>query len=188
MTDVTLLLNAARQDEPGAADRLWQMVYQELRQMAAAKMAGEQLVTMLQATALVHEAWLRMSGPDGEMQTWSSRKHFFGAAAEAMRRILVEQARRRLSAKHGSGQRADLLKEADGVAAPSDDKLLHVHEALDQLAKEDPQRAELVKLRFFAGLSHAEIAALLETSERTVRREWTLAKTWLFRTITAHSR
>ena len=188
MSDVTLMLHAARQDEPGAADRLWQMVYQELRQMAAGKMAGEQQVTMLQATALVHEAWLRLSGPEGEMLTWGSRKHFFGAAAEAMRRILVEQARRRLSAKRGSGQRADSLEQASGVAAPEDDKLLHVHESLDELAKEDPQRAELVKLRFFAGLSHAEIAALLEMSERTVRREWTLAKTWLFRSITAHER
>src|SRR5262245_34246041 len=144
MSDVTLLLQAARQDEPGAVERLWQVVYQELRQMASVKMADEQQVTMLQATALVHEAWLRLSGPEGEMLTWGSRKHFFGAAAEAMRRILVEQARRRLSAKRGSGQRADSLEGADGVAAPEDDRLLHVHEVLDQLAKEDPQKAELV--------------------------------------------
>ncbi len=184
MSDVTLILQAARHGQPGAAERLWGMVYEELRRMAAGHMAAEGRVTMLQATALVHEAWLRLSGPEGETLEWDGRKHFFGAAAEAMRRILVEQARSRLAAKRGSGLRAEPLNEVAQIATPADERLLDVHEALEELARHDPRQAELVKLRFFVGLRCDEIAALLGTSERTVRREWTAAKTWLFRAIT----
>lgn len=179
------MLTAARHGETGAEARLWNIVYQELRQMAAWRMAQEGREMTLQATELVHEAWLRISGADGEMQTWNSRRHFFGAASEAMRRILVDQARARLSAKRGSGERAVSLELAVEVASPFDERLLEVHEFLDHLSLENPERAQLVKLRFFVGLSHAEIAELMEVSERTVRREWTLAKTWLFQAISA---
>jgi RNA polymerase sigma factor (TIGR02999 family) len=183
MPEVTHMLHMARRDQPGAADRLWREVYDELKRMAAARMAVEARPALLQATGLVHEAWMRMSGPAGEMRTWHNRAHFFGAAAEAMRRILVEQARQRLSAKRGGGREAVSLEEAGEIAGPSDQKTLQVHELLDALAQENVGRAELVKLRFFAGLSHTEIGALLGMSERTVRREWTLAKTWLFQSL-----
>jgi RNA polymerase sigma factor (TIGR02999 family) len=185
MNDVTQMLRAARHGEPGADERLWNIVYVELRRMAAGRMVNEERESMLQATALVHEAWLRLSDADGGVQTWDNRRHFFGAASEAMRRILVEQARARLCGKRGHGQRAAGMEEAGEVAQPSDDRLLQVHDVLDRLAMEDPVKAQLVKLRFFVGLSHGEIALLLGMSERTVRREWAWAKTWLLRAIEA---
>ena len=184
MAEVTLMLQQARQDEPGAVHRLWNEVYQELKRMAAVRMAAEGRPLLLQATALVHEAWIRMSAPAGEMRTWDNRGHFLGAAGEAMRRILVEQARQRLSAKRGGGKEALSLTEAGDIFAESDQRILGVHELLDDLEQKDARKAQLVKLRFFAGLSHSEIGALMGISERTVRREWILAKTWLFQTIT----
>ena len=185
MSDVTLLLTAAKHGEPGAEQRLWRTVYEELRRIAGEKMSHERREVTLQATILVHEAWLRMAGPDAAPQTWNGRAHFFSAAAEAMRRILVDQARRRLSRKRGG--RAEHVGEehAATVAAPDDEKLLQVHEVLDALALEDEQKAQIVKLRFFAGFTNDEIAQMLEVNEKTVRRQWTLAKDWLFKAIQA---
>lgn len=181
MNDVTRVLNAmAAGDESGSAELL-AAIYDELRRMAAAKMAGERSDHTLQATALVHEAYLRLAG-DGA--NWENRRHFFGAASEAMRRILVENARRRAAEKRGGGQAATALdEELHGGSTSEDDKLLQVHEVLDELEAEDELKAKIVKLRFFAGLGHDEIAALLELNEKTVRRHWELAKVWLYRAI-----
>lgn len=175
MSQVTQILDRARQGDVKAAEELLPLVYDELRRLAASKMAGEGPGHTLQATALVHEAWLRL-GADRQ-PNWQNRAHFFGAAAEAMRRILVESARRKLRAKRGgaNAQRID-LEEVMLQVEQEDERILHVHEVLDRLANEDPQKAEIVKLRFFAGMRHEEIAALLDVNEKTVRRHWELAK------------
>lgn len=175
MTALTNLLSQARFGDSDAASRLWQAVYAELKQMAAGKMAGEKR----QVTVLVHEVWLRL----GDAAAFENRAHFFTAASEAMRRILVDQARRRLSQKRGSGEEALPLEEAEIVAAGTDEKILQVHEVLDELALHAPRQAEIVRLHFFAGLTNEEIATLLGIGESTVRREWTLAKAWLFQSI-----
>ena len=174
MSDVTRLLAAIRHGENGAAGELLSVVYAELRQIARAKMAREQPGHTLQATALVHEAWLRL----GEQQ-FENRAHFFGAAAEAMRRILVEAARRKHAARRGGGQTHADVDEIEIAAPVPDDELLAVHEALDRLAAHDAAKAELVKLRYFAGLSIEETAAALGISERTAKRHWTYARAWL---------
>lgn len=164
-----------------AAAELLPLLYTELRKLAAAKMARELPGQTLQPTALVHEAWLRLAG--GEQQTWQNRAHFFAAAAEAMRRILIDNARRKRAQRHGGGQERVELPE-DGIAAPTDDdQLLAVHEALDQLAAQDPRKAELVKLRYFVGLSVEESAELLGISAPTAKRDWAYAKAWLFNQI-----
>jgi RNA polymerase sigma factor (TIGR02999 family) len=181
MSDITRVLNAMASGDDTRSTELLASIYAELRRMAAARMAGERADHTLEATALVHEAYLRLVGGDGN---WQNRRHFFGAASEAMRRILVENARRRAAAKHGGGIAMTALDEdVHGLPVPGDDKLLQVHEVLDELEAEDPLKARIVKLRFFAGLGHDEIAALLELNEKTVRRHWELAKVWLFRTI-----
>ena len=185
MSDVTLLLNAAKQGEPGAEQRLWQTVYDELRRIAGEKMSHEQRHVTLQATVLVHDAWLRLAGPEATPQTWNGRAHFFSAAAEAMRRILVDQARCRLSQKRGGREEHVGVEFAAAVTAPEEEKLLQVHEVLDALAQENVQQAQIVKLRFFAGFTHEEIAQMLESNERHVRRQWMLAKDWLFKAIKA---
>lgn len=156
-------------------------LYAELKQIAVGRMAMERQGQTLNATALVHEAWLRLkkSTPD----QWRDRKQFYAAAAEAMRRILVEAARRRLAVKRGSGG-INVPLEGLEVAAPvADDRLLGIHEVLDELEAEDELKAQIVKLRFFSGMNHAEIAALLDMSEKTVRRHWALAKVWLYRAL-----
>ncbi len=180
MSEVTVLLDEARAGRPGAEERLWETVYEELRRMAGDMMSRENREVTLTGTALLHEAWLRLAG-SGNGQEWDSRGHFFTAAAEAMRRILVEQARARLRQKRGGGQVPVGLEHATQIASPEeDDKLLMVHEVLDDLAHDDPQKAHIVKLRFFVGFTHDEIAALLGISEKTVRRQWKLAKAWLY--------
>jgi len=183
MSEVTLLLDAARAGTPGADERLWKVVYDELRRMAGEMMARENREVTLSGTALLHEAWLRLTGTDGAALKWDRRSHFFSAAAEAMRRILVDQARARLRQKRGGGSAPVDLENAAEVAAPDDGKILMVHEVLDQLAHEDPQRACIVKLRFFVGFTHDETAALLGISEKTARRQWKLAKAWLFQAL-----
>jgi RNA polymerase sigma factor (TIGR02999 family) len=179
MADLTLLLAAIQRGEPTAPSELLAQVYAELRQLARAKMAREQAGHTLQATALVHEAWLRLGD-----QSFQNRAHFFGAAAEAMRRILIERARRKLSAKHGAGAE-HLNSDEIEIAAPAskDDELLAVHEALDALAAHDARKAELVKLRYFAGLTIEEAAEVLGISEPTAKRDWTYARAWLYRCI-----
>jgi RNA polymerase sigma factor (TIGR02999 family) len=176
--NVTQILNAAGSGYSQAAEKLLPLVYEELRRLAAAKMSYIVPGQTLQPTALVHEAWLRLEG--GEKQGWENRKHFFAAASQAMRHILIERARRKLRARHGAGlERVDL--DAIEIAAPSDDeRLLQVNEALDELAMIAPEKAEVVKLRFFVGLEEQETAEVLNLSPRTVERYWSYAKAWLF--------
>lgn len=179
--DVTQLLDAIDSGDPKAAEELLPLVYQELRRLAAAKMAGERAGHTLQATALVHEAWLRVAGSD--RQQWRGREHFFGAAAEAMRRILIENARRRARSKRGGNQeRVDLDKLP--ISAPErDETLLKMDQALVLLDHEDPVKARIVKLKFFVGLTNQEVADSLAVTERTVERAWAYAKAWLFRAM-----
>lgn len=181
MSDVTRILNAAERGDPNAAEELLPLVYQELRRLAAARMAKEPAGHTLQPTALVHEAWLRLAGD--QPRQWAGRGHFFAAAAEAMRRILIERARRKRAVRHGGGrQRVDI--DDVPVAAPApDDQLLAVSEALDKLAANHKIEAELVKLRYFVGLTNDEAAELLGISLRSAKYYWTHARAWLFREI-----
>jgi RNA polymerase sigma factor (TIGR02999 family) len=179
--DVTQILRAAEQGDPQAAEELLPLVYGELRRLAAQKMASEAPGQSLQPTALVHEAWLRLAG---EGHPWQDRRHFFSAAAEAMRRILVERARRRRRLKRGGELQRVPLDDIDVAMNVADSGLLDVHEALDKLALEDPVKAELVKLRFFVGLRIPEAAELLGLSGTTAKRYWTYARAWLYQELT----
>ena len=181
MSDVTRILNAIEQGNAGAADDLLPLVYEELRLLAAQKMAQERPGQTLQATALVHEAYLRLVEDD---QDWNSRGHFFKAAAEAMRRILVESARSKGRLKRGGDRQRVELREADlGIENTSDD-LLTVNEALDKLSVEEPAVADIVKLRYFAGLTIDQVAELQGISRRSVIDHWAYARSWLTREIT----
>ena len=181
MSDITRVLEHLEQGDPHAAASLMPLVYDELRRLAAHKMAQEKPGHTLQATALVHEAWLRLN--QSNRQEWRGREHFFSAAAEAMRRILVENARRKLRVRHG-GQCERVDCELIGLPIATDDeKCLQVDEALEQLAQIDPRKAEVVKMRMFIGLEVQEIAAALDASEKTVLRDWTFAKAWLSREL-----
>ena len=177
MADFTQLLSAIDAGDPKAADQLLPLVYEELRRLAALKMAQEKPGQTLQATALVHEAWLRLAGSNH--QQWRGRSHFFGAAAEAMRRILIDKARQKASMKRGLNQPLEELHESRiELAAPSDE-ILAVHEALDDLAAEDATAAAVVKLRYFVGMTIPEIAEALEISARSADRHWAFARAWL---------
>ena len=156
-------------------------VYGELRRLAAFKMAQEAPGQTLQPTALVHEAWLRLSGDDGPR--FHDRAHFFRVAAEAMRRILIDRARRRQRVRHGGGQERTELDALEIASPESDERLLQIHEVLDRFAAEHPDKAEVVKLRFFVGLSDGELAEALGVSERTIERHWAYAKVWLLRAV-----
>jgi RNA polymerase sigma factor (TIGR02999 family) len=182
MSDVTRILSAIEQGDPRAAEQLLPLVYDELRKLAAQKMAQEAPGQTLQATALVHEAYVRLVDGD-KAPHWNSRGHFFAAAAEAMRRILVERARSKRRIKRGGGARRLELDEHLLVADDRVDELLAVHEALDELERHDAQAAALVKLRFFAGLEHQEAADLLGLGRRAADRLWLLARTWLYRAL-----
>ncbi len=182
MNEVTRILEAIDQGEPGAADRLLPLVYDELRKLAAARLAREKPGQTLQATALVHEAYLRLVG-GANAEPWNGRGHFFAAAAEAMRRILVENARRKRRLKHGGARRrVDLNEDVLSIDGPADE-LLAVDEALERLALEEPQAAELVKLHYFAGLTIEEAAEVLGVSARKGYRIWAYARAWLFRCL-----
>ena len=183
MEDLTVILNGISQGDAQAADRLLPLVYGELRKLAAAKMARETAGHTLQPTALVHEAWLRLGG--AEQPDWENRAHFFASAAEAMRRILIERARQRRTQRHGGGlQRVDVDDALVEIAAPgSDDELLAVHEALDRLATHDARKAELVKLRYFVGLTLEQAAEVLGVAVPTAKRDWAYARAWLFKEI-----
>ncbi|MGH7971872.1 MAG: sigma-70 family RNA polymerase sigma factor [Limisphaerales bacterium] len=178
MSEVTHILNAIQQGDPRAAAQLLPLVYEELRKLAACKMANEAPGQTLQPTALVHEAWLRLGG--GEDRTWDSRAHFFGAAAEAMRRILIENARRKKAARHGGGQARLDAAELELAAPVPDDQLLAINDALDKFAALDKDKAELVKLRYFAGMTIEEAAGVLGISEATAKRWWAYARAWLY--------
>ena len=181
VNDVTRILNAAENGDVRAAEELLPLVYDELRRIAANKMSGEAAGHTLQATALVHEAWLRLAG--SEAQSWQNRAHFFAAAAEAMRRILVEHARRKQSQKRGARAEHGQLDESSLILAAPPDELLAVHEALDTLAAQDAQAAELVKLRYFIGMTMDEAAAALNLSKRSAEGIWTYARVWLHQEI-----
>ena len=162
------------------------LVYEELRKLAASKMANEAAGNTLQPTALVHEAWLRLVG--SENPRFAGRAHFFAAAAEAMRRILIDRARRKRALRHGGGQVRVDIQQIDLATPRSDDQLLAVNAALDKLAAQDPVEAELVKLRYFVGLTVDETASLLEISPRTARNYWAHARTWLYNEIAVRNR
>ena len=183
MSEVTRLLNAIERGDSKAADELLPLVYEELRRLAAMKMAQQPPGQTLQATALVHEAYLRLIA--SERQNWEGRRHFFAAAAEAMRHILVDNARRKQRLKHGGHQQRLDVDEIEIAAPSADEKLLLVDEVLEKLAAEDPLKAEVVKLHYFVGLTHAETAELLKVSEKTVRRHWNYARVWLYQAIAA---
>ena len=181
--DITLLVQRAAAGDASAAEQILPLVYAELRKLASAKMARESAQT-LQPTALVHEAWLRLGG-EAQPQ-WKNRAHFFAAAAEAMRRILIENARRRHAVRHGGGlEKVNANATGFDVAAPEmgDAELLLLNEALDALAAMDARKAELVKLQYFVGLTVEESAAALGITDRTARRDWVFARTWLFNEI-----
>ena len=182
MNDVTRLLNAIEQGEARATDELLPLVYEELRLLAARKLSHERPGQTLQATALVHEAYIRLLGAEG--QNWKSKGHFFGASAEAMRRILVENARRKKSLRQGGDRhRVNLDDQEIAIEGISDD-LLALDEALNKLQKEDPVVADLVKLRYFAGLNLEQVAKILSISPRTAARHWAFGKVWLLQEIT----
>jgi len=182
MSDITCILSQIEQGDPQAAEKLLPLVYNELRKLAAAKLAQEKPGQTLQATALVHEAYLRLVGSQ-QMQNWNSRGHFFGAAAEAMRRILVESARHKQREKHGGGlQRMDLGGVAE-IGEQNADELLALDATLKQLAVDEPLIAQVVQLRYFAGLTIEQAAEALGISVRTANRHWAYAKAWLFQQL-----
>jgi RNA polymerase sigma factor (TIGR02999 family) len=181
MSDLTRILNAIEHGETKAADELLPLVYEELRRLAAQKMSRESSDQTLQPTALVHEAWLRLTGtPDIK---WDNCGHFFAAAAEAMRRILIENARRKRALRHGGGQQRLDVADVDIATLAGDDELLAVHEALDKLAARDKHKADLVKLRYFVGLTLEEAARILGISLATAKRDWSYSRAWLYREI-----
>ncbi|HEX4119678.1 MAG TPA: ECF-type sigma factor [Verrucomicrobiae bacterium] len=186
MSDVTRVLEVLNQGDPHAADQLLPLVYEELRKLATSKMANEQPGHTLQPTALVHEAWLRLVG--NKNPEFDGRAHFFAAAAEAMRRILIDRARRKRAVRHGGQQqRVDIL-DVDPASPSADDQLLAIHDALDKLAAQDPAKADIVKLRYFVGMTIAEAAEVLGISEPTAKRHWAYARAWLYQEIESQGR
>jgi RNA polymerase sigma factor (TIGR02999 family) len=181
MSEITLVLQAVRRGEEQASEQLLPLVYEALRQLAAARMAREAVGHTLQPTALVHEAWLRLVS-DAD-RNWQNRAHFFSAAAEAMRRILIDHARRKSRLKHGGGQERLNIDDVELANASPDDNLLRVDEALGQLEKSNPDRAQIVMLKYFCGLTNKEIAETLGIGERSVARHWVCAKSWLYQKI-----
>ncbi len=182
MSEVTRILSAIEQGDPHAAEQLLPLVYDELRKLAAQKLVQEAPGQTLQATALVHEAYLRLIGPD-HSQHWDTRGHFFAAAAEAMRRILINRARDKNRLKRGGDRKRLNLDQLAAVDDATDDDLVALDEALEQLARVNPPCAELVKLRFFAGLNLDEVAASLGISRRTADRYWAFARAWLYQAL-----
>ncbi|HWC58325.1 MAG TPA: sigma-70 family RNA polymerase sigma factor [Verrucomicrobiae bacterium] len=183
MSEITQVLRAIGNGDGKAGEELLPLVYDELRKLATARMAQEQPGQTLQATAIVHEAWLRLVS--GGMRTWQNRAHFFGAAAEAMRRILIENARRKSALKRGGGQMRVDIEGLDLPEASPDEKILLIDEALQKLQIEAPEKARIVVLKFFGGQTNQEIAEYLGTTERTVERQWAFAKAWLYAAIKA---
>jgi RNA polymerase sigma factor (TIGR02999 family) len=184
LSDVTRILEALSRGKPTATNDLHPLVYQELRKLAAHKMAGQAPGHTLQPTALVHEAWLRLAG--NQPARFAGRAHFFAAAAEAMRHILIDSARRKRAARHGGGQVRVNVDDVELAFVADDDELLAVHEALDKLAAEDPKKAELAKLRYFVGLTFEEAADVLGISVATDKRHWAYARAFLFEEIQAN--
>jgi RNA polymerase sigma factor (TIGR02999 family) len=186
MSDVTRILSAIERGDPSAAEQLLPLVYDELRKLAAQRLSHEKPGQTLDGTALVHEAYLRLIGVE-QSQHWNGRGHFFGAAAEAMRRILVENARRKKAGKHGGGLRRVNLDEADALAAAAPDDVLAIDEALERLNAHDPTAAQLVKLHCFAGLTVEQAAKALDLSRTNAYRLWTFTRAWLQSQLTDRS-
>jgi RNA polymerase sigma factor (TIGR02999 family) len=183
MNEATEILNAIAGGDPTAANRLLPLVYEELRKLAAQRLGRENPGQTLQATALVHEAYVRLVGNAAEEAHWNGRGHFFAAAAEAMRRILIERARRKRTARHGGGRRRISLDQIDLADEVPDDDLIALDEALEELNRDDPEAAAVVKLRYFAGLTAEQAAEALEISLRTANRHWAYARAQLFRRL-----
>jgi len=183
MSDATAILSAIEAGDPKAADQLLCMVYDELRRLAAFRMSQQPPGQTLQATALVHEAWLRLTG--SENPAFKNRSHFFSAAAEAMRHILIDRARRKQAVRHGGGLARVNSDEFDLAAPGPDEQMLAVNETLDKFALKYPVQAEVVKLRYFAGMTNEEVAQLLDLSVSTVKNYWNFSRAWLFKEITA---
>jgi RNA polymerase sigma factor (TIGR02999 family) len=181
MNDITLVLEAINRGDKQAAEQLLPMVYGELRKLATARMAQEAAGHTLQPTALVHEAWLHLVGSTN--QDWKSRAYFFAAAAEAMRRILIWHARRKARLKHGGGQQRLNIEDLELAGATPDDKILLVEEVLEQLERDNPERARVVVMKFFGGMTSKEVAETLGIGERSVERHWMFAKSWLYHKI-----
>jgi RNA polymerase sigma factor (TIGR02999 family) len=181
MNEITLMLEAIKRGEKQASEQLLPLVYDKLRNLAAARMAQENSAQTLQPTALVHEAWLQLAG-DGS-RSWQNRAHFFGAAADAMRRILIDKARRKSRLKHGGGQSRLDIDDLEIAATTPNEDALRIDEALEKLEQEDPEQARIVVLKFFGGLTNEEVAENLGLSERTVYRQWVCAKARLFRLV-----
>ena len=181
MSDITLVLQAIGRGDHRASAELLPLVYDELRRLAAARMAREAAGQTLQPTALVHEAWLRLVN-DGD-RTWDNRAHFFSAAAEAMRRILIDSARRKSALKRGGRQERLNVEDLELAATTPDDRVLLIDQALQQMEAEDPESARIVVLKFFGGLTNKEVGKTLGVTERTVERKWAYAKAWLFQKI-----
>jgi RNA polymerase sigma factor (TIGR02999 family) len=188
MLDVTQILSRIESGDPSAAEQLLPLVYEELRKLAAAKLAHEKPGQTLQATGLVHEAYLRLVGDSGHGKSWDNRGHFFAAAAEAMRRILVDNARRKTRIRHGGEMNRVEMDEFSLVVQAPDEDVLAVNEALDGLAHTDVDAAELVKLHYFLGLSMDEAAQLLGISSRTAYRTWSFARAWLYQHLARNTR
>jgi RNA polymerase sigma factor (TIGR02999 family) len=184
MSDVTRILSAIEQGDPKAASDLLPLVYDELRKLAAARLVQEKPGQTLQSTALVHEAYLRLVG-EGQPADWGGRSHFFAAAAEAMRRILIDRARRKATIRRGGGLRRIDLEQASAVDDGREAELLALDDALAELERHDPQAAKLVNLRYFAGLSHQEAAQALGVGRRAADRLWSLARAWLYQRLAA---
>jgi RNA polymerase sigma factor (TIGR02999 family) len=185
VSEVTRLLGAIQGGNPKAEEELLPLVYQELRKLAAHKMAGQAAGHTLQTTELVHEAWLRLAG--NEPAQFAGRSHFFAAAAEAMRHILIDSARRKRALRHGGGQVRVDIQDIQIAAPANEEELLAVHEVLDKLAAEEPQKAELVKLRYFVGMTFEEAAETLGISVATAKRYWAYARAWLYDAIQANT-
>jgi RNA polymerase sigma factor (TIGR02999 family) len=183
MSDITLVLDAIHRGESQASEELLPLVYEELRHLAAARMARASAGQTLQPTALVHEAWLRLVG--GQDRNWQNRSHFFAAAAEAMRHILIDNARRKSRLKHGGGLERLNIEEIDQATAAPEETLLLLNDCLEQLEKENPEYARIVMLKFFAGLTSHEVAETLGVGESTVERHWFFAKRWLLKKMQA---
>jgi RNA polymerase sigma factor (TIGR02999 family) len=183
MGEVTLILQAIGRGEKHTSEDLIPLVYNELRRLAALRLANEAAGQTLQPTALVHEAWIRLV--ESNAQQWENRAHFFAAAAEAMRRILIDRARRKFRLKHGGGQERVDIEKIDLADSLPDERILLVDEALERLKAEDPETAQIVVLKFFGGLTNEEIVSITGKSDRTIRRQWEYAKAWLFKCIQA---
>ena len=184
MCDVTQILSQIESGDPSAAEQLLPLVYDELRKLAATRLAQEKPGQTLQATALVHEAYIRLVGNERSQTSWVSRGHFFGAAAQAMRRILIDNAKRKARERHGGGLRRKPLADLNSAAPSTPDELLAIDDALQSLERKDPAKAELVKLRFYAGLTVEQAANALGISTSTADRQWTYARAWLYRELT----